>query len=263
MPFYSIAICNSVVAYGGPEFYLLTTPDCQTADLFYRFLQTYPQTSHMCRFTYFETLSAQMWRFVASRPQGLPDVVTGLSAGQISINDNRFKSLIGRVILHRYSAPHSPFDTAHIPPAIIPHLDRPAHISGGEFYIRDKFDHKLFWTTSGKFITARTANQEPTKFRIELADNAIRANTTGTPLMIESDGVRITAFHGFDQVTSLGPVSHRSMGDGEGLMTLEASQHEPTVFQFGAFNSGFYLDRTSAMTYDPTCVHGQQWELVA
>ncbi|KAL2838115.1 hypothetical protein BJY01DRAFT_251123 [Aspergillus pseudoustus] len=136
--------------------------------------------------------------------------------------------------------------------SVIPHDESPAPLNGGEFLIHRKTGGQ-YWYVQHCLIRV---GERLTKFRIELVDEV---ETVGTPILIPSDKVYITA------LTPLGDHNF-SYHDGDGTLSCGDTNSE---YRFGALQRGFrvylsdgYSESVSYLGEDgerPS--RGDEWEL--
>ncbi|GIJ82134.1 hypothetical protein Asppvi_000637 [Aspergillus pseudoviridinutans] len=253
MPFYSIAVYRGKDGRhaGDAAYNLLMSPNRETADRFYRFLQTYPDIyNNKYNFNKLESLSAQVWTFQSNDQDDLRELVRHMCSRDFTISDARFQSIVGSVVLHQFNS-NTWFNNTYIP--IVQDVNLAAHLNNGEFFIRRKRYPSQFWYLDNKWI--RVSDTERTKFRIELKEDGTQ--TLGTPLFISSDQVRIIA------VGSSSTTMIKSAKDG-----YVGKDGEISTFNFGAFNQGFGVrynsgDKSDHITYtDSGRLLGEEWELV-
>ncbi|BCS23155.1 uncharacterized protein APUU_31380A [Aspergillus puulaauensis] len=227
MPFYSIAKSTR-----NPwEYYVITTPDRKTADLFYRYLQErpidinqHPKVSKLCR------TSTQMWKLRMPSDSNLQHVVAELSNPW----HKRFGDLVGSVIIEKHSTIEAK-ETAGVP--VIPHIDTadsPVIVSGGEYLIRNKFDHSQYWgmsNVSERSTQRHVERPHATAFCIELANKYLKIK--GEPLLIDSDEVFISARH--DGV--IYPIYYNQ----DGKLCTNVTPGSSGAFKFGHFQQGNYM----------------------
>lgn len=263
MPFYSIA-----TPLRDPyQYYVITTPDRETADLFYRYIQERPSDIdqspkiwNLCR------LSTQMWKFSISPNCSLQDVVAEITKPRLE----RFADLVGSVIIERHFTIREPGESAGVP--VIPHIDTadmPVVVSEGEYLIRNKFDHSQYWgmvvcpgQVDGMAIRGDRPRTQATAFRIELADKDIKID--GQPLLIASDEVFITAVGKGEKE------NHPIYYDTDGRLSTQVTPGSSGSFKFGHLRQGNFTPHRIPsgsymhMHYSPTyCgVAREAWELV-
>ncbi|KAE8336063.1 hypothetical protein BDV24DRAFT_168622 [Aspergillus arachidicola] len=256
MPFYSLAIYRGSDGnhYGDAALNVLTTPDQETADRYYRFLQTYPDVyENTYKFSNFQRLSAQMWTFQSSGQDDLREFTRRMCHHDFTISDERFRSIVGSVVLQQYQS-NVWFNIYGAP--IIPDVDLVAPVNQEEFFIRRKRHPGQYWFLEGQYV--RTSESQRTKFRIELVDKNVK--TSGIPLLIGSDEVRIIALDASSSTTI------KSGTYGSGLL---GTQGDNSTFKFGAFHQGFNLAVNSTGTADFVTYAnsdrwiGEEWELVS
>ncbi|KAL2819618.1 hypothetical protein BDW59DRAFT_164945 [Aspergillus cavernicola] len=103
-----------------------------------------------------------------------------MSEESFGSDDERFRSLAGSVILQSL-----PQETLSMP--VIPHISLPAHLNGGELFIRNKSHPQQYWTLHDDKVRVDAKDCSATRFQIELYDTEME--TLGTPLLIDSDEV--------------------------------------------------------------------------
>ncbi|PGH01313.1 hypothetical protein AJ79_07950 [Helicocarpus griseus UAMH5409] len=253
MPFYSFAVYrgNDGKYSGSDGLNLLITPDRETADRFYRFLQTYPDTKKYT-FHNFERHSAQMWTFWGDSQNDLRDFIVDMWQRDFPIPDERFRSLPDTVCIAQYDT-NQDFNKEFSP--IITHIHLADHVNNGEFFIRRKRHPGQLWYLDGSWI--RVSEKQRTKFRIELVDKD--THVLGTPLLIGTDEVRIVALN----PSSTNTIKADSRYDG-----ALGTSGDRSTFKFGAFHQGFNVElgRKDELEY-VTYVYsdrllGEEWELV-
>ncbi|KAE8325678.1 hypothetical protein BDV39DRAFT_206800 [Aspergillus sergii] len=256
MPFYSIAIYRGKEDKheGDAGYNLITTPDRETADLFYRLLQTYPDIDTKNKYHFFnlQRHSAQMWTFqTACCRDDLRELVRAMTGRQFSITDERFRDLVQKVVIQHYDS-NRWFDKNYIP--IIPHIDLADHISGGEFFIRRKYHPSQFWYLDNDWI--RISENQSTKFRLELVNNS---SAPKDALLIGSDEVRIVA---------LNPSSTTTIGSHSVHNGALGSKGDNETFKFSAFRNQFNLGLGTNLQSDyvkyvtSRRLLGEEWELI-
>lgn len=237
MPFYSIAKST-----GDPwEYYVITTPDRKTADLFYRYLQERPiDINQDPKVFNLRRPSTEMWKFGMPSDSNLQHVVAELSNPW----HERFADLVGSVIIEKHSTIESKV-TAGVP--VIPHIDTadsPVIVSGGEYLIRNKFDHSQYWGMGGVLEPSIRTNLErsyATTFCIELASKDVKIE--GEPLLIDSDQVFISARRD-------GRIYPIHYNEHDGKLSTKVTPGSSGSFKFGHFQQGnfmtddFHIDET-------------------
>ncbi|KAL2013291.1 hypothetical protein VTN00DRAFT_816 [Thermoascus crustaceus] len=169
MLFYSIALYRGDKGAMRMDFgyYLLTTPDRETVDLFYRHIQTVKDFS-IHRFYNLKRLSAQTWTWEASDYRELGGLIEKINYLAVKTTEDRFAKLPGRIIFSQLDAHHWVEKRTFDVPTI-PHVEGPDRVSGMEVFIRSKRYPEKFW-----YLQRRSVVLSPTrrsKFRIELASN--------------------------------------------------------------------------------------------
>lgn len=227
MPFYSIAKSTR----DSWQYYVITTPDRKTADLFYRYLQERPiDINKHPKVSKLRRPSTQMWNLRMPYDSNLQDVVAELSKPW----HGRFADLAGSVIIEKHSTMETKV-TASVP--VIPHIDTadsPVIVSGGEYLIRNKFDHSQYWGMSKvaeRSIRRNVERPHATAFRIELADKDVKIK--GEPLLIDSDQVFISARQ--EGVTY--PIYYNQ----DGKLSTNVTPGSSGSFKFGHFQQGNFM----------------------
>ncbi|KAL4799597.1 hypothetical protein BDV19DRAFT_385365 [Aspergillus venezuelensis] len=196
MAYYNIAI------YQGPsgaeeneletsKFTALAFPDRATADLFYRFIQTYPRRERGWNFTKLHRRSAQMWTYQGGHPADVARVVRFMWRPDFERGFPLYKGLSRSVMRHSYNGGLDDGDTVSIPP-VVPFIhtltDR---LSGKWFYICNRIRPEEFWGVVDGYVTPDVGVYQATKFRLDLANP--QPGTLGTPLLVDDDMITITA----------------------------------------------------------------------
>ncbi|KAJ5808387.1 hypothetical protein N7474_009656 [Penicillium riverlandense] len=242
---------------------IVITPDRETSDLFFRFIQDNRKLAGDCVFHEVRRLSPQMWTW-----HGNPEdwalwnatyhINKGTAEGK---NQEHLKKLRGKVFLRHYGkADHVQLS---FPP--IPHIDHiKDHISGDVFFIRNKLSPERYWVKDGttgegpgvgNVITWTTARS---KFRIQLA----MGHQVGR-LMVEDDDVKMSlVLDGQDYPLQLKDAKPKGALDTSGGKDLVCKFGDLLNGGFSADNYGEYLTIFHFPDKLNNGLSGELWELV-
>ncbi|KAJ0414754.1 hypothetical protein BJY00DRAFT_318505 [Aspergillus carlsbadensis] len=228
MPVYSIIIhTNTFRGVSATGCAILITPTQEATDLLYHYLQTHPKVDNYTGLTKLERPSKQGDSIYAR--------VNRINHPDFVVDDHRFSGLAGNIYIYSCNG----VDGLGIP--FIPQDPSPAPLHGGTYLIRQKGPPGeggySYWSylESGKRISI---SNNPTVFRIELADSTVEPKTLGTPILIASDMVYITA------ITPSGgrDISYSTVDDKHwrrGELKASEFRNASSVFRFGALHRGF------------------------
>ncbi|KAL2860070.1 hypothetical protein BJX68DRAFT_261041 [Aspergillus pseudodeflectus] len=252
MPVYSLIIHTNTSRYTRvPGCGILITPDQETGDLLYRYRQTPPKGENFTELTKLERPSKQVWQ-MRSNGDSIYARVDKMNHPDFVMDDDCFACRPGNIYV---------YGTGEFPSIpLIPHDSSPAPLNRGEFLIRRKGFPDFYWSYRD-FDSRIVIRDRPTVFRIELVDSKVGTETVGTPILIASDKVYITA------VTATGEhkVSYTVLDDDvwcRGDLKASEARTAASVFTFGALHRGF----TSSGGYVKDCqgkdLAAEDWELV-
>jgi hypothetical protein len=224
MPFFSYAFYRGTSKNhdGQTHRYAIVTPDRKTADLLYRGIQEQQVFWKGGVELYVQRLSSRMWTFEATASDDLIEFITYFNNGipsQIHLENDHFKGLSGKVYLQMLGN----LGTTEWP-AIQP-FDLADHISGANFFIRNKFAPQEFWYLEDGQI--RISTRHRSRFCIKLA----KESTIKDLVMVETDKVVMTHVHDGD--------SQNIYFTEDGYPVTKAHGGHKQSFPFGALNGGF------------------------
>lgn len=260
MPFYTLAFWRGKgdghLDDGKKGNYFIVTPDRDTSDLLFRFLQEGQRFENKYEFHEVKRVSPQYWTYIGTGPD-VRDFFCDILSGKVAIHDKKFAPLRHNFSFQQFRS-NDWFDRSPLPQVIIPHVDVADHVSGAEVWIRNKRMPDQYW-----YLNQSNNNVEPspfkrTKFRVEYAKDTNDRET----LLINDDDVVISA---------VGRGVNPTIGtDSKGeLVTNNNNNSRRTTFNFGALlHGGFDLhednnQRGSVVRYNgPSYTYGEEWELV-
>ncbi|KAK2859908.1 hypothetical protein FQN49_004590 [Arthroderma sp. PD_2] len=203
---------------------ILTMPDRETADYFFRGIQEHlPFTVGGNKIKSVERLSPQMWQFFGDGADQVRTVVRCLNEGAADAKDKPYLKEAAGKIFHMWLNDTGGRDMpTFVGLETAGFVDR---VDGAYCYIRSRLEPYRYWYVDDTDTSAVTLDkEEKTKFKITVVDNKIKG-----AVIVASDKIRLTPVHKEEHEVTV--------DKNTGYMSLARWSHHYT-FKFGAFFGG-------------------------